>query len=69
MMSAPGALAVLFLNTWAGRRGFRVRVTGETRSMYRFEALERIPMPGNRLLNPGDHSRAPKYAFYMDETL
>ena len=58
---------VLCLNTWAGRREFMVRVTGETRSAYRFEALEHITMPGNRLLNPGDHSLAPKYAFRMKE--
>jgi hypothetical protein len=54
--------ATLHINSWAGRRTYRIRVTGETRENYSFEALEAIPMPRNRWLKAGEHGRAPKSA-------
>lgn len=54
--------ATLHLDSWAGRRTYRIRVTGETREHFRFVALEAIPMPRNRWLMAGEHGRAPKYA-------
>jgi hypothetical protein len=54
--------ATLILNTWAGRRTYRIRITGETREKYKFEALEDIPMPRNRWLKAGQAGRAPKTA-------
>ena len=54
--------AILTLGAWAGRRRYRIRLTGEARENYRFEALEAIPMPRNRWLKTGDHGRAPKCA-------
>jgi len=55
-------LATLHLNSWAGRRTYRIRITGETRENFRFEALEDIPMPRRRWLKAGEHGRAPKGA-------
>lgn len=64
--TSPGMVldipATLHLNSWAGRRTYRIRVTGETRENFRFEALENIPMPRNRWLKAGEHGRAPKSA-------
>lgn len=54
--------ATLHLNTWTGHRTYRIRVTGETRENFRFEALEDIPMPRHRWIKAGEHGRAPKYA-------
>lgn len=54
--------ATLHLDSWAGRRTYRIRITGETRENYRFEALDDIPMPRNRWLKAGEHGRAPKSA-------
>lgn len=54
--------ATLHIDSWAGRRTYRVRLTGETRSSYRFEASEDIRMPRQRLLRAGQQGRAPKYA-------
>lgn len=54
--------AKLTLHSWAGRRSYRIRLTGETRDNYRFEALEDIPMPRRRWLKAGEHGRAPKGA-------
>lgn len=54
--------ATLHLDSWAGRRTYRIRVTGETRENYRFEALEDIPMPRRRWLKAGEHWRVPKSA-------
>lgn len=54
--------ALLALDTWAGRRQYRIRVVGETREKFRFEALEAIPMPGRRRLSPGMRGSAPKEA-------
>lgn len=52
--------ATLHMNTWAGPRTYRIRVTGETREDYQFKALEDIPMPRRRWLKAGEHGRAPK---------
>ena len=54
--------ATLHLDSWAGRRTYQIRVTGETRENVRFEALEDIPMPRRRWLKAGEHGRAPKSA-------
>ena len=54
--------ALLHLDSWAGRRVYRIRLTGETREKYRFEALEDIPMPRRRWLKAGEHGLAPKSA-------
>lgn len=43
--------AILHLDSWAGRRTYHIRITGETRENYRIEALEDIPMPRGRLLD------------------
>lgn len=59
--------ATLYLDSWAGRRTYRIRITGETRENYRFEALEDIPMPRRRWLKAGEHGRAPKYAVTPNE--
>jgi len=52
--------ALLDLDTWSGRRQYRIRVVGETREKFRFEALEAIPIPGRRRLSPGMRGSAPK---------
>lgn len=54
--------ATLHLDSWAGRRTYRIRIIGETRDNYRFEALEDIPMPKRKWLKAGEHGRAPKKA-------
>lgn len=64
ILDLPG---VLTLDTWHGRRTYRVRVTGETRENVRFEALEDIPMPRNGWLKAGQHGRAPRSAVKIEE--
>lgn len=54
--------ATLHLNTWAGRRSYRVQLTGQTRTRYYFQAEEDIPMPRRRFLKSGEHGAAPKDA-------
>ncbi len=54
--------ATLHLDSRAGRRTYRIRVTGETRENFRIEALEDIPMPSRRWLKAGEHGHAPKSA-------
>ncbi len=54
--------ATLHLHTWAGKRAYKIRLTGETRTKLCFEALEDIPMPHRRWLRAGEHGRAPKEA-------
>lgn len=61
--------ATLHLDSWARRRTYRIRITGETREYYRFEALEDIPMPRRRWLKAGENGRAPKYAVTPNEKL
>lgn len=54
--------ASLHLDTWAGRKTYQIRVTGETRENFRFQALEDIPIKRSRWLKAGEHGRAPKDA-------
>lgn len=59
MLDVP---ALLHLNTFAGRRSYRITVIGETREFFRFRAETDIPMPGRRPLSAGAQGRAPKSA-------
>lgn len=54
--------ALLHLDTFAGRRSYRITVIGETREFFRFRAETGIPMPGGRPLSAGARGRAPKSA-------
>lgn len=58
--------ATLHLNSWAGRRSYGIRIVGETRENFRFEALENIPMPRKRWLAAGEYGRAPKAAVTLN---
>lgn len=54
--------ATLHLDSWAGRRTYRIQVIGETSEYYKFKALEKIPMPRGKWIESGEMGRAPKHA-------
>ena len=61
--------ATLHLDTWAGRRTYRIRIKGETRAYFRFEASEDIPMPSRRWIKAGQHGRTPRSPAEMEDQM